>query len=95
MHREITGPLLRVCFGVPHKGLRFKTVLTDICEQIAFVQKDLDKAGDVEDACYYMGMIDAYEIVAMMIAPVINETAFNEMLDKTGTRYPAQGESAA
>lgn len=92
--RHITGAMLRICFGAVHKQTTPAKLLTAVCENLAFVQKDLDKTGDKDMYDYYCGMIDAYEDVAMMIAPIKNEPQFNALLDKSGTRYSTKENAA-
>ena len=73
--RDITGKLLRVCFGKVGKDATPSRILDAVCDAMAFVQKDLDKTCDVEEHCYYEGMIDAYNHIAHMIAPFKNDAA--------------------
>lgn len=77
---DITGKALRVCFGAVRKDASLSKVLTDICERLAFVQRDYDKAGDMDDVNYYAGMLDAYREVASWIAPIKNEKEWCRLL---------------
>ena len=83
MQRDISAEILRVCFGAVYKGTTPSRILTKVLEQIAFVQKDLDKTGDVDSAFYYSGMIDAYANVAQWIAPIKDDQqgTFSQLLD--------------
>jgi hypothetical protein len=90
--RDISGTMLRVCFGAVRKETTLAKVLTDITEQIAFVQRDLDICGDMDDAYYYMGMIDALEMVAYWIAPLkeARKKEFLDLIDKTSSPTSAE-----
>lgn len=83
-HREISGQLLRVCFGAVYKEATPAKLLTFVLEQIAFTQRDLDITGDMDSAMYYTGFIDAMEMVAHQIAPIKEgkEKTFFDLIDK-------------
>lgn len=68
--RDISATLLRVCFGACRKQVTPSKLLTWVLEEMASAQRDLDKTGDVDSAYYYEGMVDAFEQVAIMIAPI-------------------------
>jgi hypothetical protein len=81
--RDISGPILRVCFGAVRKEATPSKLLGWVLEEIASAQRDLDKTGDIDSADYYAGMIDAYATVANWIAPVKDDKQgeFSQLLD--------------
>lgn len=90
--RNITGATLRVCFGAVRKEATPSKILTWVLDEMATCQRDLDITGDVDSADYYAGAIDAYEAVALWIAPLKQEQEplLNQLLGKTGTRFPKE-----
>ena len=68
--REITGTILRTCFGVVRKEATSEKLLEWALEGLASVERDMDKCGDMEDHAYYAGMSDAFRMVAAWIAPL-------------------------
>jgi hypothetical protein len=81
--RDISGTILRVCFGAVRKEVTPSKLLGWVLEEIATTQRDLDKTGDIDSADYYAGLIDAYVTVANWIAPVKDEknAEFSQLLD--------------
>lgn len=67
--RDISGPILRVCFGAVRKETTLSKLLDWVLEEMATAQKDMDITGDMDSHHYYEGMVDAYEQVALWIAP--------------------------
>ena len=90
--RDFTGAMLWVCFGAVHTKATPSKLLDFVLDEMASCQRDLDKTGDSDSADYYEGMIDAFEMVALWIAPLKQnkEPQFNELLSKTGTRFPLE-----
>jgi hypothetical protein len=82
-HRDISGTILRSCFGAVRKEATPSKLLNHVLEEIASAQRDLDITGDIDSADYYAGMIDAYVAVAQWIAPVKKEKEglFSQLLD--------------
>lgn len=81
--RDISGPILRVCFGAVRTETTLSKLLDWVLDEIATTQRDLDITGDIDSADYYAGMIDAYSTVANWIAPVKEEKQgeFSQLLD--------------
>lgn len=88
MRRDISGAILRTCFGAVRKESTLSKVLSWVLEDMARAQRDMDMTGDVDSNEYYAGQIDAYEQVALWIAPLKEdkEELLNKLLSKTGTR---------
>ena len=78
--RDISGTLLRVCFGATRKGVTPSKLLDRVLDEMASAQRDLDKTGDIDSAYYYEGMIDAYNTVAQWIAPFKDQDKYHELL---------------
>lgn len=93
--RDISGPMLRVCFGAVSKGVTPSKLLTWVLEEMATVERDLDMTGDVDSHYYYTGMSDAFEMVAMWIAPLKDDKtqAYFDLVNKINK--PSGTEAAA
>lgn len=94
--RDISGEMLRVCFGAVRKESTPAKILRWTLDEMASCQRDMDITGDMDSHDYYAGMIDAFEMVSLWIAPLKEdkEPLFNQLLSKTGTRFPKK-ETAA
>jgi len=61
------------CFGRPRKRLRKKTILEQVVLNLTEAQNDSEKADSENDYWYYVGLCDAYQDVAKIIAPIMPE----------------------
>ena len=80
--RDISGTLLRVCFGAVRKETTLSKLLGWTLEEMASAQRDLDMTGDVDSAFYYAGLVDAFDMVAQWIAPIKDEKKYFALLGK-------------
>lgn len=71
--RDISGTILRTCFGAVRKEATPSKILGWVLDEMASVERDIDKCGDMEDHAYYTGMSDAFRMVAEWIAPLKEE----------------------
>lgn len=68
--RDITGAILRTCFGAVRKDQTLSKLLNLVLEELASAERDMDVCGDMESHAYYTGMSDAFRLIAYQIAPL-------------------------
>jgi len=86
MVNTIPYDIMRSCFGIPFKSVKLTGLLNIVTTDLTHAQNSLNAAQTVRDADYYSGMVDAYHIVATLLAPVKNKKLLDQCIGKDGTR---------
>lgn len=85
---DMTGAFLRSCFGIARKNVSKKKLLEWVLDELASVERDIDKCGEMDTHAYYTGMSDAFNMVAQWIAPFKDEESSQRYHDILGLQGP-------